>query len=200
MRDERGLSPATIERWQAYVGLFLRWCDETKRELPDLRSDDVDNYFVSAEPGRWSRVSVSHIASALRVFLRFVAARGGCDPRLAETIRGPRIYHQEGLPWAPEWPDVRRLLAHTVTDRPRDIRDRAILMLLAIYGLRSGEVVSLRLDQIDWHGRVLRIFRLERRQAQVYPLVPSVAEALARYIDTVRPRTSLPDLSHPLIL
>jgi integrase/recombinase XerD len=190
MHDERGLSPATIERWQAHIGKFLQWCDQTNRQLPTLRPDDVDNYFVNAGPGRWSRVSVSHVASALRVFLRFVAARGECDPRLAETIRGPRIYHQESLPYAPEWADVRRLLADTITDKPRDIRDRAILMLLAIYGLRGGEVASLRLDQIDWRGRLLRIFRLKRRQAQVYPLVPSIAEALARYIDTVRPRTS----------
>ena len=42
---------------------------------------------------------------------------------------------------------------------------------LAIYGMRSGEVASLRLDQIDWRGRVLRLFRLKRRQAQVYPLL-----------------------------
>jgi integrase/recombinase XerD len=61
-------------------------------------------------------------------------------------------------------------------------------MLLAIYGLRRGEVASLRLDQIDWHGRVLRLFRLKRRQAQVYPLLPSVADALARYVDAVRPQ------------
>lgn len=189
MHDERGLSPATIERWQAQVGMFLRWCDQTNRQLPTLRPDDIDAYFVSAHPGRWSRVSVSNVASALRVFLRFTATRGGCDPHLAETIRGPRIYRQESLPYALDWSDVRRLLADTVTDKPCDIRDRAILMLLAIYGLRRGEVASLRLDQIDWSGRALRIFRLKRRQAQVYPLLPSVAEALARYIDTVRPRS-----------
>lgn len=194
MRDERGLSPLTVERWRAYAGTFLQWCDQTDRQLPTLRPDDIDTYFVSARPGRWSRVSVSHIASALRVFLRFTATRGGCDPHLAETIRGPRIYQQESLPYAPEWSDVRRLLADTVTGKPRDIRDRAILMLLAIYGLRRGEVASLRLDQVDWCGRALRIFRLKRRQAQVYPLVPSVAEALARYIDTVRPRSTRPEI------
>jgi integrase len=55
--------------------------------------------------------------------------------------------------------------------------------------LRRGEVASLRLDQIDWRGRVLRLFRLKRRQAQIYPLLPSIAEALARYVDTVRPQT-----------
>jgi integrase len=67
-------------------------------------------------------------------------------------------------------------------------------MLLAIYGLRCGEVVSLRLDQIDWAGRKLSIFRLKRRQPQVYPLQRSVAEALSRYIDTVRPPVRHPQI------
>jgi integrase/recombinase XerD len=123
------------------------------------------------------------------MFLRHAATLETCDPRLAQTIRRPRLYEQESLPYAPGWADVRRILADTETIKPRDVRDRAILMLLAIYGLRRGEVASLRLDQIDWSGRVLRLFRLKRRQAQVYPLLPSVAEALARYIDTVRPQT-----------
>ncbi|MCZ7976403.1 tyrosine-type recombinase/integrase [Agrobacterium sp. MAFF310724] len=82
------------------------------------------------------------------------------------------------------------MLADVDTDRPRDIRDRAILMLLAVYGMRRGEVAALRLDQIDWAGRTLWLFRLKRRQAQIYPLVPSVAEALARYVDRVRPPSS----------
>jgi integrase/recombinase XerD len=46
------------------------------------------------------------------------------------------------------------------------------------------------LDQIDWPARTLRLFRLKRRQPQIYPLVQSVAEGLARYIDTVRPLSS----------
>jgi site-specific recombinase XerD len=190
MRDERGFSPLTVEQWQAHVKMFLQWCERTGRQLRTLRPGDVDHYFVSEGAGRWSRISVSHIASALRVFLRYAATHRACDPRLAEAIRGPRVYEQESLPYAPGWPDVRRILAYTATCEPRDVRDRAILMLLAIYGLRRGEVASLRLNQVDWRGRVLRIFRLKRRQAQVYPLLPSVAEALARYIDTVRPQTS----------
>jgi integrase len=44
------------------------------------------------------------------------------------------------------------MLADVDTDKPRDIRDRAILLLLALYGMRSGEVAALRLDQIDWAG------------------------------------------------
>ncbi|MGX1350538.1 integrase [Bradyrhizobium elkanii] len=66
--------------------------------------------------------------------------------------------------------------------------------MLAVYGMRSGEVAALRLDQIDWAGGTLRLFRLKRRQPQIYPLVLSAAEALARYIDTVRPLSSCPEV------
>lgn len=194
MRDERGFSAATVEQWQSKVKIFLQWCQQMNRSLCALQPSDLDLYFVTEGAKRWSRVSTSNIASALRVFLRHAAMCGECDSHLADAIRGPRVYVQESLPCGPGWSDVQRILADTTTDTPADIRDRAILMLLAIYGMRSGEVRSLQLEQVDWRAGVLRLFRLKRRQAQVYPLLLSAAEALARYIDTVRPRTSHPEV------
>jgi len=194
MRDERGFSASTVKMWRHQVGMFLQWCATTNRQLGGLQPSDIDQYFVVEGAQRWSRVTVSGIASALRVFLRYAATQGRCDSHLADTIRAPRVYQQESLPFAPDWSDVRRLLENTATDRPRDVRDRAILMLLSIYGMRSGEVASLRLDQLDWHNHRLQLFRLKRRQPQVYPLLPSMAEALARYIDIVRPPTPYPQL------
>src|SRR3546814_17645944 len=104
------------------------------------------------------------------------------------------MYAQESLPSAPGWSDVQQILATTETDKPADIRNRAILMLLSIYGMRRGEVVALRLDQVDWAGRTLHVFRLKRRQPQVYPLLPTVADALPRYIHTVRPHSSYAEI------
>ncbi|KWV49989.1 integrase [Rhizobium altiplani] len=194
MRDERGFTSSTLEQWTRVIGRFLRWCDETNRHLCNLRAGDIDAYFVTQATGRWSRVSVANTASALRGFLRYAGKRGMCVDGLAGSICRPRLYRQESLPYAPDWSDVQRMLVDAETDKPRDIRDRAILLLLAVYGMRSGEVVALRLDQIDWSGRTLGLFRLKRRQPQIYPLVSSVAEALARYIDTVRPSSSHPEV------
>jgi integrase/recombinase XerD len=194
MRDERGFTPSTVEQWSRMIGRFLRWCDQTNRQLRDLQPEDVDAYFVTQATGRWSRVSVASTVSALRGFLRYAAKRGMCTNRLAASICRPRLYRQESLPYAPDWLDVQRMLADAGTDKPRDIRDRAILLLLAVYGMRSGEVAALRLDQIDWAAGTLRLFRLKRRQPQIYPLVLSAAEALARYIDTVRPPSPCPEV------
>lgn len=190
MRDERGFSRSTVDQWQGRIKQFLQWCQETRRDLKELRPTDIDDYFIQ-NAARWGRISMKAITGALRIFLRYAAARGLCDSRLATTLRSPRMYAQESLPFAPGWTDVQRILATTETDKPADIRNRAILMLLSIYGMRRGEVVALRLDQVDWGGRKLHVFRLKRRQPQVYPLLPVVAEALARYIDTVRPQISI---------
>jgi integrase/recombinase XerD len=194
MRDERGFSSSTVVQWRSKIRDFLQWYERADRPLHTLEPSDVDMYFVTEGTRRWSPVAASSIAAALRVFLRYMAKCGECDPRVAEAIRGPRLYAQESLPSGPAWSDVHRLLAHAGGDSPADVRDRAILMLLAIYGMRSGEVRSMRLDQIDWSGRVLRVFRLKRRQPQVYPLLQSVAEVVARYIDTTRPKVAHPEI------
>lgn len=159
---------------------------------PTQRADDsdIDNYVAIQAKGRRTRVSTANTVSALRAFLRYAAKEGWCSNRLAESIVRPRLYQQESLPYAPDWSVVQQMLADVDTDKPRDIRDRAIPLLLALYGMRSGEVAALRLDQIDWARRTIGLVRLKRRQPQIYPLLPVVAEALARYINTVRPFSS----------
>jgi hypothetical protein len=83
----------------------------------------------------------------------------GCSPRVlaiygnVRRVRSSRGRSYPGTasvctgitPSGPAWSDVHRLLAHAGGDSPADVRDRAILMLLAIYGMRSGEV-KLRRD------------------------------------------------------
>jgi site-specific recombinase XerD len=186
MCNERGLSQATVYVRSRRIARFLQWCGKTGRDFSMLRPDDLDAYFADFA-SQWSRVSVATMATGLRVFLRYASSIGACRRGLSLSILSPRQYELESLPYALSWQEVRRLLASAVSSSPRDIRDRAILMLLAIYGLRRGEVAALRLDQIDWARHRLCIHRLKRRQPQVYPLQRSVAEALAHYIDTVRP-------------
>src|SRR3546814_9227329 len=53
------------------------------------------------------------ITGALRIFLRYAAAQGLCDSRLAAALRSPRMYAQESLPSAPGWSDVQQILATT---------------------------------------------------------------------------------------
>lgn len=114
-------------------------------------------------------------------------AAGGAAS-IAAGIDGPRLFQHEGLPVGPLWLDVQRLIASTGGGSARNIGDRAILILLATYGLRSGEVSGLRLEDVNWESERLSITRSKQRRAQEYPLVSEAADAILHYLQAVRPR------------
>jgi integrase len=62
-------------------------------------------------------------------------------------------------------------------------------MLLAIYGLRSGEVIRLRLGDVDWEHEVFNVTSSKSGRVRTYPLVRSVGDAILRYLQAVRPRS-----------
>ena len=101
----------------------------------------------------------------------------------------PRVFTHEGLPVGPAWDDVKRLLAATEGDRPVDIRDRALLMLLAVYGLRAGEVTALCLKDFDWEREVLSVPHSKSQRPRTYPLCRPVGDAVLRYLREVRPQS-----------
>lgn len=64
------------------------------------------------------------------------------------------------------------------------------MMLLATYGFRSGEVSGLCLEDVNWESEIVAVSRPKRRRAQEYPLVTEVGEAILRYLQQVRPRST----------
>jgi site-specific recombinase XerD len=136
----------------------------------------------------WSRVSIATNAKALKAFFRYAGQRGWCSPAIALAIQGPRLFSQEALPSGPTWEDVNRMVDSLATGQPQDIRDLAIILLLALYGLRSKEVARLRLEDIDWENNRLSVSRPKQRKTQTYPLIPVVGNAIVRYLQTVRPQ------------
>jgi integrase/recombinase XerD len=188
LRRERGLSPRTIHNRCWHAQAFLCWLSAQGSRIGEMRLEQVDAFVALRRTQGWSRVTMATFASALRSFLRYAGDQGWCEKSLAAGIEGPRLFTYETLPVGPTWEDVQRLMASTDTDRPQDIRDRAILLLLAVYGLRSGEVVALTLDDVNWEQDILHVGRPKQRCKQTYPLAAEVGEAILRYLERVRPR------------
>ncbi|MGA7768982.1 MAG: tyrosine-type recombinase/integrase [Candidatus Sulfotelmatobacter sp.] len=184
---ERGLSPATIATVRQSVRKFLKYI--CVQRLSDLKIADVDRFLVQLGKQGWTRHGIRSMAHQLRLFFRYGEQMGWTKTGMAASIHGPRVYQHEQLPLGPSWPDVQRLLASTETNRKVDIRDRPILLLLAVYGLRVSEVQRLRLEDVNWEQKTLTITATKQRSARVCPLIPSLADAISRYIREVRPRT-----------
>jgi len=187
LQDERGLSPITVGGRRWHVDSFLEHVSLSKATIASITVGDIDAFLEAKGRKDWCRVSVASCAAALRSFFRYAEKRGWCSPGIAAAIDSPRLFNEEGLPKGPLWTDIQRLIDSTSGSRPRDIRDHAILKLLAIYGLRSGEVRGLRLDDLDWTREVMTVKRPKQRRTQYYPLVESVGNAILNYLQQVRP-------------
>lgn len=190
LQDERDLSPTTIRRYCRTARHFLHGLGAAAGDLHEISISQIDAA-LSALMGqdRYVRVTIRSLAQDVRAFFRYAEGRGWCRKGLAEAIKGPRIFAQQSLPTGPSWDDVRRLLAQTEGDDPRAVRDRAILMLLAVYGLRAGEVNRLRLEDFDWARAVLSVHGSKTRRVRTYPLTRPVGDAVLRYLKDVRPRS-----------
>lgn len=194
MREEMGLSMPTVRSRRQKTSLFLKWLSERHRSLAAVRLGDVDDFLIFKGTNGWSRKSACGYADALRAFFRYAAKCGWCKPGIGEGITSPRIYAQEGLPEGPEWKDVQRLLEGIKGTSAAALRARAVLFLLAIYGLRSGEITRLLLNDFDWRSETFTVNHSKRGGAQKYPLQHEVGDAILEYIQKARPRTSCRNL------
>jgi integrase/recombinase XerD len=173
MDVERGLSQKTIQSVrQSLIKFFYH---TKKKQLIEHRIADVERYFVFLGKKGWTRSGIRGRAHHLRMFFRYGEQMRWTKPGIGDAIRGPRVYQHEQVPLGPSWADVQRLLAGTETNRKADIRDRPILLLLAVYGLRVGEVQRLRLEDINWEQKTILITATKQhRTARVCPLIPSL--------------------------
>ena len=174
LRDERGLTDQTVSTRESALNLFFEWLGKQGISLKEVSPQTVAAYFVQNKARVWKKSTIKAYAQSLRAFFRYASEHHWCMPRLAKTIESPRIYSMVGLPQGPSWEQVRLLIASLNTERPSHIRDRAIILLLAVYGLRIGEVCALMLDDLDWANDKIRIRRQKNKRIQEWVLKKSL--------------------------
>lgn len=188
LRDERGYADQTLSTRASALNLFFEWLGKQGLSLKDVSPATIAAYFVQNKASGWKKSTIKAYGQSLRAFFRHASRCGWCAPGLAETIKGPTIYSMASLPEGPSWEQVQRLIANLNTDRPTQVRDRAIVLLLAVYGLRIGEVCRLTLDDLDWVNEKIRVHRLKNRRSQEFPLTAEVGNAILKYLRNVRPQ------------
>jgi site-specific recombinase XerD len=195
MEEERSLSPATVQSRCSSVRPFLKQLLDLRRSLKRITVSDVDSLLAQrVNEEHYARVSIQDYASSLRSFLRYAEMRSWCPVGIAASIMAPRVFQQETLPSGPTWDVVQEIVDATAGDRPIAIRDHSILMLLAVYGVRSGEVARLQLTDIDWQRETITFARSKIAGTHSFPLSLSVGAAIIRYLKEVRPKSLHPQV------
>ena len=130
LQQERELSSATTANYQWHVQRFLTDFNARQSSFAEIGVEDTD-VFLARQGAHWCRVSIASSAKALRAFFRYAEDQGWCRTGIASAIESPRLFRNETLPLGPAWEDLQQLIPAADSQRPRNIRDRAILLLFA---------------------------------------------------------------------
>jgi site-specific recombinase XerD len=186
LQQQRGLMLSTRRGYLWFVSRFLTERFGTDAvKLSALTADNVTT-FVRQQAARFQPATSQAMTTALRIFFRFARQRGDLTADLAAAVPSVAHWSLAAIPQALTSDQVARVLASCDTQTAIGRRDLAILLLLARYGLRGGEVAALTLDDIDWAAGRLTIHGKGRRLSQL-PLLHDVGTALATYLQQDRP-------------
>ena len=183
LRIHRGLSERTIARHRRLLTKLLPTLGEATRDYNAALIRSV----VREWRERTGPADLRTITSALRSYLRFLAAAGLCRPNLDHAILPVVQWRLSSLPRYLSANDVERVVASCDQLSNGRLRDRAILLLLARLGLRAGDVTALKLQDLDWATGMLQVSGKARRQVRL-PLPQDVGDAVLAYIEQERPR------------
>jgi integrase/recombinase XerD len=191
LEDVRGFASSTARNHYGTALRFLARFDACGglSYLPKLTIQDIEG-FICDSGKRVDRGFLSHIISHLRSFLRFLAARREVPTGLDRQIDTPRIYRGEKLPRSLDWETVYALLQSVDQSTAIGRRDYAILLLITTYGLRASEVVSLKLEDVEWRKNRLRIIQRKTTTPLILPLTNAVGESIINYLRRGRPPVS----------
>jgi integrase/recombinase XerD len=186
LHDVRGLTLGTVSNHRHTARCFLQHLNAKGIVLNDIQPSHLESYITKAGR-RLSRGSLQHDISALRGFLRFLAIDGKAPEGLASQVDTPRLYRHEQLPRALPWETVRELLQCLDRTSAIGLRDYAMFLLITTYGLRSGEVVGITLDDIRWRQGSLRIQQPKTSASLDLPLTNEVASAIVKHLRRTPP-------------
>ena len=182
LEHHRGISPGTIRR---HVRLIAEMMPELGDDPRAYDAALIRRVLLKKMQPR-SRSYAKTLTISMRMYLRFLASEGSIPGALAAAVPPTPQWQLSSLPRYISSEDVERAIA-CCGDHPTGARDRAILLLLARLALRAGDIVALRLGDIDWDRAEIRVSGKSRREA-VLPLPQDAGDTLHAYIATVRPK------------
>jgi integrase/recombinase XerD len=191
LREDRGRSQSTLEIRRRHISHFLRFIrfDQNEQALKNVRLQSIHRFLAKAAYGL-QRSTIQHIVASLREFLRYQYLQSVIKSPVHLWIDTVRIHRSEALPYPIDWRELKQVLGRIDRSTPTGLRDYAILLLAATYGIRASDVAKLAIDDVNWRARTIHIIQQKTRIPLLLPLTDEVGIALTDYLRRARPTTT----------
>ncbi|HEY9898418.1 MAG TPA: tyrosine recombinase XerC [Pantanalinema sp.] len=180
---ERNLSAHSLKAYRQDLDQFRRFVGDTSLEAIDYLT--LRRYLGELSANGYQRATIARKLAALRTFFRYLARERVVGANPVASVASPKAARR--LPKFLDREELVALFAAPDPGSPLGLRDRAILELLYATGMRVGEIVALKTDQIDWDEREIVVFGKGSKERLVL-LDAHAAELVTAYLREARAR------------
>ncbi len=183
----RNRTDSTVAAYMESVERFAGWCREREMTSPrDVTRHHIREW-LEVELGRVSAQTTVRHYSGVRQWFKWLLAEDEIDADPSAGIPQPSV--PEKLTEVPSADTLKRLLKACAGKEFAEVRDTALILVLADGGPRASEVIGLRVGDVDLDDQVLLVMGKGRRPRGV-PLGRKAVAALDKYL---RLRNRRPD-------
>ncbi len=155
LRHQRRVSPHTLSSYQRDLGKLQEYCNTAQlSEWDDLRDHHIRAFIARLRRNNLSPRSIQRTLSAVRSFYNYLQRQGLAKINPANGVSAPK--QPRPLPALLDVDQTAQLL-NIKSDKPLDLRDRAMMELIYSSGLRLSELVNLDLNNIDLSDQTVRV-------------------------------------------
>lgn len=183
LRLERGLSVNTIAAYTANLSNFaahLCSAPSTTKLPSEVTKGDIEEYMVVLYERRTTPTTQARNLSALRAFFRYLVFKGIMTDSPTAKVSSPKTGRT--LPDTLSTGEIDAMIAAIDPSSKAGHRDRAVIEMLYSCGLRASELTGLRLGDIFWKERVVRVIGKGDKQRLV-PFSKAAQRQLKLYLE-----------------
>jgi integrase/recombinase XerD len=184
LRIERALARNTVESYSRDLSKLLEVAEREGVVAPaQVDVALISLYMVDlGNRGLGARSATRHL-SAVRGFCRFLVRERALESDPCILIDRP-VTRRKLPTWLDE-EEVDRLLDAPDVNKPRGLRDRAMLRLMYAAGLRVSELVGLRMGAVDFRRGLVTVVG-KGGKARLVPVGEVALDAVQTYLEQVR--------------
>jgi len=180
LKVEKGLSENSIESYENDLSNLLTQSD---KEIEKVTNKDVVDFFVTLQELGLTNSTIARKRSSIRSFLKFLIDE---DVEISADVDDiPNIKPSQRLPDVLSVTQMIKLLDSIPTEKPTDIRNKAMLELMYATGIRVSETINLSMHDVYWDDKVVRVLGKGGKQRVVLIAQQSLGY-LADYFNTAR--------------
>lgn len=178
---EKGLSKNTIESYLNDIIKFLNFYNE-KTDTSEFSDDDIEDYVLNLSTSGMSVSSILRIISSIKGFYVYLISEQ-LNNKIKLNLIIPK--NEKHLPSVLTEQEVNDLLEQPDIKKPNELKDKAMLELMYSSGLRVSELINLKLSNINFPEKILKVTGKGSKE-RIVPIGDFAMEYLLLYMNRVR--------------